>query len=178
MFPGTAGGDLVYQVDLVCTAQLIAVTRRLASPPPAPAWTSTSPKAGKRRPDGPAPSDAWTPGSSVTSRDPGGGPAVLHLRADGISWYAPPGCSSTRASRTGRLGPSGSDPAEARHDRDMDRRQQHRRGLRDVFSVDMTGATGRCAGCGNTGPLAEGRIFSHSPGLVLCCPPAEKRSCA
>lgn len=42
--------------------------------------------------------------------------------------------------------------------------------LRDVFSVDMTGATGRCAGCGNSGPLAEGRIFSHSPGLVLRCP--------
>jgi hypothetical protein len=43
-------------------------------------------------------------------------------------------------------------------------------GPRDVFSVDITVATGRCAGCGNTGPLAEGRIFSHSPGLVLRCP--------
>jgi Family of unknown function (DUF6510) len=42
--------------------------------------------------------------------------------------------------------------------------------LRDVFSVDMTAATGRCAGCGNTGPLAEGRVFSHAPGLVLRCP--------
>jgi hypothetical protein len=42
--------------------------------------------------------------------------------------------------------------------------------LRDVFSVDVTAATGRCAGCGNTGPLAEGRVFSHSPGLVLRCP--------
>ena len=42
--------------------------------------------------------------------------------------------------------------------------------LRDVFSVDITAATGRCAGCGNTGPLAEGRVFSHAPGLVLRCP--------
>jgi hypothetical protein len=42
--------------------------------------------------------------------------------------------------------------------------------LRDVFSVDITAATGRRAGCGNTGPLAEGRVFSHSPGLVLRCP--------
>jgi predicted RNA-binding Zn-ribbon protein involved in translation (DUF1610 family) len=30
--------------------------------------------------------------------------------------------------------------------------------------------TGRCAGCGNTGPLAEGRVFSRSLGLVLRCP--------
>jgi hypothetical protein len=41
--------------------------------------------------------------------------------------------------------------------------------LRDVFGVDVTAATGRCAGCGNTGPLAEGRVFSHSPGPVLRC---------
>jgi hypothetical protein len=42
--------------------------------------------------------------------------------------------------------------------------------LRDVFSVDMTGAIGRCTSCGTIGPLAEGRVFSHSPGLVLRCP--------
>jgi hypothetical protein len=35
------------------------------------------------------------------------------------------------------------------------------------ISVDMTAAIGRCTGCGNTGPLAEGRTFCHSPGLVL-----------
>jgi Family of unknown function (DUF6510) len=52
----------------------------------------------------------------------------------------------------------------------MDRRKSIGGALRDVFSVDITVATGRCAGCGNTGPLAEGRIFSHSPGLVLRCP--------
>jgi hypothetical protein len=46
--------------------------------------------------------------------------------------------------------------------------------LRDVFSVDITAATGRCAACGNTGPLAEGRVFSHAPGLVLRCPACGK----
>jgi hypothetical protein len=38
------------------------------------------------------------------------------------------------------------------------------------ISVEMSAATGRCAGCGNTGPLAEDRTFCHSPGLVLRCP--------
>jgi hypothetical protein len=42
--------------------------------------------------------------------------------------------------------------------------------LRDVFSVDVTAAVGRCGGCGNTGPLAEGRVFGPSPGLILRCP--------
>ncbi len=42
--------------------------------------------------------------------------------------------------------------------------------LHDVLGVDMTAAAGRCAGCGNTGPLAEGRVFGHAPGLVLRCP--------
>jgi hypothetical protein len=46
--------------------------------------------------------------------------------------------------------------------------------LRDVFSVDMTGAVGRCAGCGNTGPLARGRVFSQAPGLVLRCPACDE----
>lgn len=41
--------------------------------------------------------------------------------------------------------------------------------LREVLGVDVTAAVGRCAGCGNTGPLAEGRLFGPSPGLVLRC---------
>jgi hypothetical protein len=42
--------------------------------------------------------------------------------------------------------------------------------LHDVFAVDVTAAVGRCASCGNTGPLAEGRVFGPAPGLVLRCP--------
>jgi Family of unknown function (DUF6510) len=42
--------------------------------------------------------------------------------------------------------------------------------LRDVFSVDVTAAIGRCAGCGRAGPLAEGRVYDHAPGAVLRCP--------
>ena len=42
--------------------------------------------------------------------------------------------------------------------------------LREVFCADLTTAIGRCAGCGRTSPLAEGRAFDHSPGLVLRCP--------
>jgi hypothetical protein len=42
--------------------------------------------------------------------------------------------------------------------------------LRAVFSVDVTAATGRCSACGATGSLAEGRLFSSAPGLVLRCP--------
>jgi Family of unknown function (DUF6510) len=42
--------------------------------------------------------------------------------------------------------------------------------LREVFSVDLTVATGRCSSCGAMGSLAEGRLFSSAPGLVLRCP--------
>lgn len=42
--------------------------------------------------------------------------------------------------------------------------------LREVFSADITAAIGRCTGCGRTGPLAEGRAFDHSAGVVLRCP--------
>ena len=42
--------------------------------------------------------------------------------------------------------------------------------LREVLSADITAAIGRCAGCGRTGHLAEGRVFDHSAGVVLRCP--------
>jgi Family of unknown function (DUF6510) len=41
--------------------------------------------------------------------------------------------------------------------------------LREVFSVDITVASGRCSACGAVGSLAEGRLFSSAPGLVLRC---------
>jgi DNA-directed RNA polymerase subunit RPC12/RpoP len=42
--------------------------------------------------------------------------------------------------------------------------------LQDVFNVDVTAATGRCANCGRTLPIAESRLFDHAPGLVARCP--------
>jgi hypothetical protein len=44
--------------------------------------------------------------------------------------------------------------------------------LREVFAVDLTTATGQCAGCGRSGPLADGVLYGRSPGHVLRC-----RSC-
>jgi len=41
--------------------------------------------------------------------------------------------------------------------------------LREVFAIDVTSAHGECVGCGNTGPMAEARVFADSPGLVLRC---------
>ena len=41
--------------------------------------------------------------------------------------------------------------------------------LREVFAVDVTAAIARCATCGNTVPLAEGRLFGPAPGLILRC---------
>ncbi|MFC7550905.1 DUF6510 family protein [Plantactinospora sp. GCM10030261] len=42
--------------------------------------------------------------------------------------------------------------------------------LREVFAVDLSGATGRCAGCGRTGPMAGLRVYPQAPGLVARCP--------
>ncbi|MFI6820861.1 DUF6510 family protein [Micromonospora sp. NPDC050187] len=45
--------------------------------------------------------------------------------------------------------------------------------LRELFAVDLSGATGRCASCGRTGPMAGLHVFSHAPGLVARCPACE-----
>lgn len=42
--------------------------------------------------------------------------------------------------------------------------------LREVFAVEVAAATGRCASCGLTGPLAALHVFAHAPGLVARCP--------
>lgn len=42
--------------------------------------------------------------------------------------------------------------------------------LREIFAVDVTAATGRCVGCGLTGPVATLRVYHQSPGLVARCP--------
>lgn len=41
--------------------------------------------------------------------------------------------------------------------------------LSEVFAVDVTGATSRCANCGCTGPLARLHVYGHAPGLVARC---------
>jgi Family of unknown function (DUF6510) len=46
--------------------------------------------------------------------------------------------------------------------------------LREVFAVDVTATVGRCASCGHTAALAEGRVFGPAPGLVLRCARCEQ----
>jgi hypothetical protein len=44
--------------------------------------------------------------------------------------------------------------------------------LRELFTVDITAADGRCAACGRVGPIASLRVYGHDhgPGLVARCP--------
>jgi Zn finger protein HypA/HybF involved in hydrogenase expression len=42
--------------------------------------------------------------------------------------------------------------------------------LREFFAVDVTAATGRCAGCGREGEIATLRVYARAPGLVARCP--------
>ncbi|GAA4722985.1 DUF6510 family protein [Phytohabitans rumicis] len=46
--------------------------------------------------------------------------------------------------------------------------------LREIFAVDMTAATSRCAACGHAGPVATLRVYAHAPGLVARCPGCEE----
>ncbi|WP_219470261.1 DUF6510 family protein [Nonomuraea rhizosphaerae] len=42
--------------------------------------------------------------------------------------------------------------------------------LAEIFSVDVTAATGRCASCGLSGPVASLRVYGPAPGFVARCP--------
>ncbi|MFG1948214.1 DUF6510 family protein [Nonomuraea sp. NPDC048826] len=42
--------------------------------------------------------------------------------------------------------------------------------LGELFAVDVTAATGRCASCGMTGPVASLKVYGPGPGLVARCP--------
>ncbi|WP_347404792.1 DUF6510 family protein [Micromonospora sp. WMMD1102] len=46
--------------------------------------------------------------------------------------------------------------------------------MRDVFAVDLTTATGRCASCGRTGPMASLRVYANAPGVIARCPGCEQ----
>jgi hypothetical protein len=41
--------------------------------------------------------------------------------------------------------------------------------LRQVFAVDVTAATGKCAGCGQTATLGQAQLYAQAPGLVVRC---------
>ena len=41
--------------------------------------------------------------------------------------------------------------------------------LLELFTVDLTGATGTCAHCDGTGPLGEQPLYADAPALVLRC---------
>jgi len=41
--------------------------------------------------------------------------------------------------------------------------------LIDVFGVELTNATGTCASCGASGPMAETVVFLRAPGVVVRC---------
>ena len=45
--------------------------------------------------------------------------------------------------------------------------------LFDVFGAETTAATGVCASCGATGPVAELEVYLRGPGTVVRC-----RSCS
>jgi hypothetical protein len=44
--------------------------------------------------------------------------------------------------------------------------------LSEVFTLEATGARGRCDGCGTVAQLGEARAFVEAPGVVIRC-----RSC-
>ena len=41
--------------------------------------------------------------------------------------------------------------------------------LSEVFALELTGARGRCDGCGNVAALGEARAYVDAPGLVVRC---------
>jgi hypothetical protein len=42
--------------------------------------------------------------------------------------------------------------------------------LGELFTVDITTATGRCAACGTSGAIAQARVYPDAPGLTARCP--------
>jgi DNA-directed RNA polymerase subunit RPC12/RpoP len=41
--------------------------------------------------------------------------------------------------------------------------------LQEVFGSEMTDATGTCATCGETGPVAQTVVYLDAPGTVVRC---------
>ena len=46
--------------------------------------------------------------------------------------------------------------------------------LRELFTVDITTATGQCISCGTAGAMGEARVYADAPGLVARCPACDE----
>jgi hypothetical protein len=46
--------------------------------------------------------------------------------------------------------------------------------LGEVFAVDVTGATSRCASCGRSGAVGTLHVYMNAPGMVARCPGCEE----
>ena len=42
--------------------------------------------------------------------------------------------------------------------------------LGELFTADITAATGRCASCGTVSAIAQTRVYTRAPGMVARCP--------
>jgi hypothetical protein len=42
--------------------------------------------------------------------------------------------------------------------------------LSELFTIDITGATGQCVSCGTSGAIGQARVYADAPGLVARCP--------
>jgi hypothetical protein len=42
--------------------------------------------------------------------------------------------------------------------------------LAEIFTMDVTGAVGRCAHCGRAEPMARMHVYTRAPGWVGRCP--------
>ena len=40
----------------------------------------------------------------------------------------------------------------------------------DLLSADITTASGRCVACGSTITMAQARVYTDAPGMVMRCP--------
>jgi hypothetical protein len=46
--------------------------------------------------------------------------------------------------------------------------------LRELFTVDITTATGQCVSCGTAGAMGEARVYADAPGMVVRCPACDE----
>jgi hypothetical protein len=42
--------------------------------------------------------------------------------------------------------------------------------LSELFTIDITSATGQCVSCGTSGAIGQARVYTDAPGLVARCP--------
>ena len=42
--------------------------------------------------------------------------------------------------------------------------------LGELFAVDITAATGRCASCGTVSAIAQTHVYTDAPGVIARCP--------